>query len=381
MPNRFQEYFSDEPPFNFPSERVWISKCKARWGLGSRTNPMLLELDGLIRHHSSLNKDVYSWYDAKALSNSLKMISQQCMEYQAFCNADVTKRVSANRMAACQDLFALCMHQYIKLKEMRSERARAKIREVGNKVMDLHRLQPRKPGPQFPTIPMRPKYHSEMHAVGTVPNTRHAATAGAAGEAGFENWLRSPTDDYWQTTAGQMSATPTEDDRFLFDYMDRCEMSTGFRNGITYIPNREKHKFLAIFENQQWVTPYSDGPSTRTDGKLLLDTAGRHVIYAMDNNGQLYVQPNDANTLNHCSFLSGQPVVCAGEIEFKNGKLVYISNGSGHYRPQTEQLRQAIRVLQFAMGHTIDRDPLIIEDHSVGEKYEGVINFLTGNHT
>jgi hypothetical protein len=41
-------------------------------------------------------------------------------------------------------------------------------------------------------------------------------------------------------------------------------------------------------------------------------------------------------------------VISAGEIEFLNGKITYISNESGHYRPKPRQLQNRVNSLNVA---------------------------------
>jgi len=56
----------------------------------------------------------------------------------------------------------------------------------------------------------------------------------------------------------------------------------------------------------------------------------------------------------HSSYMAGTAVICAGRIFVKQGKLVGIDNGSGHYKPSAERLRDAIREL--------DRQGVPLED-------------------
>lgn len=48
----------------------------------------------------------------------------------------------------------------------------------------------------------------------------------------------------------------------------------------------------------------------------------------------------------HSSYLGGGDVLCAGRIFVRNGKLVGIDNGSGHYKPTADQLRRGVRDLE-----------------------------------
>lgn len=82
------------------------------------------------------------------------------------------------------------------------------------------------------------------------------------------------------------------------------------------------------------------------------DSPGGRELYAMDDMQYIYTsaQPAKAGTFHHSSFLSGKPVLCAGEITVQNGKLTHIDNLSGHYRPTKQHLPDCVRVLSQRYG-------------------------------
>ena len=41
-------------------------------------------------------------------------------------------------------------------------------------------------------------------------------------------------------------------------------------------------------------------------------------------------------------------MICAGEIEFRAGKIIWIDNASGHYRPSAKQLQNCVHSLDVA---------------------------------
>lgn len=58
----------------------------------------------------------------------------------------------------------------------------------------------------------------------------------------------------------------------------------------------------------------------------------------MDGNGNLYASPDQkVGHTHHSSFLGGDPVAGAGEIEVRDGKLVAMTYQSGHYRRLVKQ--------------------------------------------
>jgi len=49
----------------------------------------------------------------------------------------------------------------------------------------------------------------------------------------------------------------------------------------------------------------------------------------------------------HSSYYAGKGVLCAGTIKIQNGRVVAISNGSGHYAPRTSELMTLINTLSM----------------------------------
>lgn len=87
------------------------------------------------------------------------------------------------------------------------------------------------------------------------------------------------------------------------------------------------------------------------------------AVFVVDLGGNMYVSrrfnESDETTMTslrfqHSSFLSGQPVACAGKVKFENGRLVFINNDSGHYEPQKKHLDQVVRMLQKAVPYNFE---------------------------
>lgn len=61
---------------------------------------------------------------------------------------------------------------------------------------------------------------------------------------------------------------------------------------------------------------------------------GGVAIYVMDEAGNLYASfEQEKGIFHHSTFLAGGPVAAAGELQVFDGRPVWISNTSGHYRP------------------------------------------------
>ena len=76
------------------------------------------------------------------------------------------------------------------------------------------------------------------------------------------------------------------------------------------------------------------------------DGSGK-AMFVMDANGELYASTYQAaGVFHHSSLAGGQPVAAAGELTVVNGKLVAISNRSGHYLPGERFTEQALASLR-----------------------------------
>lgn len=59
-----------------------------------------------------------------------------------------------------------------------------------------------------------------------------------------------------------------------------------------------------------------------------------HAIYVMSEEGHLHASTHLKGYRHHSSLLAGRQVACAGEMRVHEGRLEWISNKSGHYRPE-----------------------------------------------
>lgn len=115
--------------------------------------------------------------------------------------------------------------------------------------------------------------------------------------------------------------------------------------------------------NPQWGTPVAylsederaayelviDGGLIYDAGGKKLDTedgsslfSGGRAIFVMDQNGKFYASKHHKmGRFHHSSLLAGGPVAAAGEIAVHEGKLVLVSDKSGHYQPRLGFTSQA----------------------------------------
>lgn len=104
-------------------------------------------------------------------------------------------------------------------------------------------------------------------------------------------------------------------------------------------------------------------------GEQFLDSKGYPLqgehIYGLLPDNRLYCAPcapqskDDFTVRNHSHLVAGLPVLAAGHAYFSNGRLVTLSNNSGHYKPSTEKMLQALTWFSEKSEF-----PFLYEDHS-----------------
>lgn len=90
-----------------------------------------------------------------------------------------------------------------------------------------------------------------------------------------------------------------------------------------------------------------DGSLVHTMDHVTGEWAG-FAHYAMSLDGKLYVRKVDFGEMGrfaHSSFLAGSDVLCAGTIAVDRGRIIEITNESGHYKPSPVNLADACKAL------------------------------------
>lgn len=71
------------------------------------------------------------------------------------------------------------------------------------------------------------------------------------------------------------------------------------------------------------------------------------AIFVLSLDNKLYVHSHVRGQFHHSSFLSGRPVLAAGELQTnREGRIVKLTNKSGHYNPSRAQNLKMLRVMQ-----------------------------------
>ncbi len=100
--------------------------------------------------------------------------------------------------------------------------------------------------------------------------------------------------------------------------------------------------------------------------------------YVFTKKEELYVanhafQQTDGKRFFHSSYLSGENVLCAGDISFFKGQLTSISNFSGHYQPSMEKIYHVLKFFKKKMHSLKNVKVLAAEIHGtkLGTKAKG----------
>ena len=70
------------------------------------------------------------------------------------------------------------------------------------------------------------------------------------------------------------------------------------------------------------------------------------AIYVMGATGNIHVSSHSVGNRHHSSLLGGQNTAGAGELRAEKGRLLFISNKSGHYAPSVAHMLQVLHQLQ-----------------------------------
>lgn len=176
------------------------------------------------------------------------------------------------------------------------------------------------------------------------------------------------------------------------DYEDIIEMvDAGEYMGM--VSQRSEVNFVRKTDRvSKFLTWCENGLYYKQDGVPY--TSVGHELYAMDKYGNLITMPvglfynkqtrvydgtGDAQH-NHSSLNAGADVISAGEIEFQNGRIVYISNESGHYKPKARQLQSCVNSLNVADEADLSQLKVNVWDGKNMVMYNDHTQFLTARY-
>jgi ankyrin repeat protein len=125
-------------------------------------------------------------------------------------------------------------------------------------------------------------------------------------------------------------------------------------DGKTYNTKRmsrvERDNVMLRYDAERGILLNKDGTTASTIG---CTTKGQNDVLAfvMDLEGNIYVDTHPGTpaegvlNITHASFLGGKPAEMAGIIGIANGKIQYIANDSGHYKPKKFNMYRGLQKL------------------------------------
>jgi len=151
------------------------------------------------------------------------------------------------------------------------------------------------------------------------------------------------------------------DEKYLFEYLRKVRSEVAVVDeGVKYIEDEERWNYQVVFrEDGAACLRFVKQKGVIVKGVLLpVNTGGGDLgtsIYVVDEDDTFYIEPvgQKGQSLNHCSFLAGRPVKCAGTIGITQGIVGYIDNASGHYQPTRKNLINGLEALKKRAGSLI----------------------------
>jgi hypothetical protein len=116
---------------------------------------------------------------------------------------------------------------------------------------------------------------------------------------------------------------------------------------------REAHRLFVDGEGN--LRSAKDGSLFNTSNASTHWSGEGRAIFVADGHGNIYASLDQTvGHTHHSSLLGGEPVSGAGEIQVQNGKLVALTDQSGHYQPSAASND---RVLQSLRDQGLVTDP------------------------
>ncbi len=131
------------------------------------------------------------------------------------------------------------------------------------------------------------------------------------------------------------------------EYVGEHESTEAFGSAVKYFDPLERERARIVAKDGLLV--FVDGKPLDAELKTHPDREG-DAIFAMDAAGNLYASfDHTPGYIHHSSMLAGSPVASAGTIKVEQGKLLELTNYSGHYKPPGKTLDHVLAELK-ALG-------------------------------
>lgn len=138
------------------------------------------------------------------------------------------------------------------------------------------------------------------------------------------------------------------------------------KDGIKYCTPRERDAYL--LEIRGGIVRDASGSEYHTGSKQTAFSGAGWAIYIVDFDNNFYAESHVVNKFHHSSFLAGAPVLAGGEIAVDQGRVVAITNKTGHYKAGPAELKKALELLQRGGVNLVNikvNDPFAAKDQWV----------------
>lgn len=130
---------------------------------------------------------------------------------------------------------------------------------------------------------------------------------------------------------------------------------------VARLNDEERKQHLVEFREQEdGVFLFYHGKPLRTSEFQSEDTVGR-AIFVIGPDKQIYIGNHRVGNFHHSSIFGGQAVIAAGEIiTDEKGKLIAITDKSGHYKPSIKAVIDGLSIFRSKMKARLSDVTLIL---------------------
>ncbi|MBL6991617.1 MAG: hypothetical protein ISR65_17665 [Bacteriovoracaceae bacterium] len=144
---------------------------------------------------------------------------------------------------------------------------------------------------------------------------------------------------------------------YLGEEVGQGERFKKYRAGVAarvkYLSEKERAKYKIVIKNGKFYTSSGELVISPPPQKLFdpflgtSEWAEARALYVLDLDKNLYLSfEGEYGVFHHSTFTAGAPVLMAGEMSIRDGKLVMINRISNHYRPPIAHLDFMVAYLQ-----------------------------------
>ncbi|MDP1834624.1 MAG: hypothetical protein Q8K75_01730 [Chlamydiales bacterium] len=136
----------------------------------------------------------------------------------------------------------------------------------------------------------------------------------------------------------------SQDNLTFPDWLAKNHPNVSVSKQVKYYDENERKNFaLSISDSGSFVNIHA-APYDSSTAKSIPIKPGTE-IFVMGPDQTIYSAAYQPSELHHSSFLAGGAIIGAGELKIENGELKAISNRSGHYKPNEQNLLDVLKIL------------------------------------